>query len=310
MAVKHGLGRGLGALIQATPATEPVLVQAATASAPVNTGQAGEVVRLPIARIRPNSFQPRRFFAREALDELTNSIRERGILQPLLVRRVGDDYELIAGERRLRAAGEARLADVPVIVMDVPDRAALELALVENLLRQDLNAIEEAEGYRDLAEKFGLTQEEIATRIGKARASVTNALRLLTLPPEVRTFVFEGLLSVGHAKVLLGLTNEAEQNRLAEEVVQERISVRELERRVARLQRVPRKPRELRSELPASHVARLSEWLHEHFGTSVRLQPCRTLANGKKAKGTIEVDFYSNEDLDRILGVLGMSDTP
>lgn len=287
----------------------PVQPVAVPALETLVAGQAGAVVRLPIARIRPNSFQPRRLFAREALDELTNSIRERGVLQPLLVRRVGDDYELIAGERRLRAAGEAQLTEVPAIVMDVPDRAALELALVENLLRQDLNAIEEAEGYRDLAEKFGLTQEEIAARIGKARASVSNSLRLLSLPSEVRTFLFEGLLSVGHAKVLLGVTNEAEQNRLAEEVVQEKISVRELERRVARLQRVPRKPREVRSDLPASHVTRLSEWLHEHFGTSVRLQPCRTLANGKKTKGTIEVDFYSNEDLDRILGVLGMNDT-
>ncbi len=308
MAVKHGLGRGLGALMQDTPAVAAVPA-AVEAPAPVVAAQAGDVVRLPIARIRPNSFQPRRQFAREALDELTNSIRERGVLQPLLVRRAGDDYELIAGERRLRAAGEAQLTEVPVIVMDVPDRAALELALVENLLREDLNAIEEAEGYRDLAEKFGLTQEEIAVRIGKARASVTNSLRLLSLPSEVRAFIFEGLLSAGHAKVLLGLTSEAEQNRLSEEVVQERISVRELERRVARLQRAPRKPREQRSELPASHVARLSEWLHEHFGTSVRLQPCRTLANGKKTKGMIEVDFYSNEDLDRILGVLGMNDT-
>lgn len=309
MAVKHGLGRGLGALMQEAPVADALQAAAASGQVSAGAGPAGLVVRLPIGRIRPNSFQPRRMFAREALEELVNSIRERGVLQPLLVRRAGDDYELIAGERRLRAAGEAQLTEVPAIVMDVPDRAALELALVENLLRQDLNAIEEAEGYRDLAEKFGLTQEEIAARIGKSRASVTNALRLLTLPSEVRVFLFEGLLSVGHAKVLLGLSSEAEQNRLAEEVVQERISVRELERRVARLQRAPRKPRELRSELPASHVARLSEWLHEHFGTSVRLQPCRTLANGKKTKGTIEVDFYSNEDLDRILGVLGMNDT-
>ncbi len=295
MSAKHGLGRGLGALIQDTPPTE----------SPKET-TAG-VVRVPLARIRPSPWQPRRRFAADALAELADSIRERGVLQPLLVRRVGEGYELIAGERRFRAAAEAGLSEVPVILMEATDHEALELALVENLQRQDLNVIEEAEGYRALAEKFGLTQEDIARRVGKARASVANSLRLLNLPVSVRQFLSEGLLTSGHAKALLSLEIEAEQCRLAEQAVRDGMSVRELERIVARIKRAPRKPRESRSDIPANHLNRLSEALHQRFGTAVRVEPCRTLANGKKIKGSIQIDYYSNEDLDRVLGLLGVS---
>jgi ParB family transcriptional regulator, chromosome partitioning protein len=297
MAIKHGLGRGLNALIRESPdqATAP--------------NQAG-APRIPIGSIQPSPFQPRRHFAREALEDLIHSIQQHGVLQPLLVRRKGDHYELIAGERRLRAAVEAGLTDVPVTVMDVADHEALELALIENLQREDLNPIEEAEGYRVLADKFGMTQDEIAQRVNKARASVANALRLLSLPEEIRKFVTEGLLAPGHAKVLLGLAIEQEQCRLAERVIQEGMSVRELEKIVERIKRVPRKRREAQLDIPATHLAYLVNMMHQHFGTSVHVLPSRTMANGKKAKGTILIDFYSNEDLDRILEILGLSEKP
>ena len=296
MATKHGLGRGLGALIQEVPME----------SAPPS---AGGLTRVPLGTIRPNPWQPRRQFAPEALQELVSSIRERGVLQPLLVRRAGDSFELIAGERRLRAAGEAGLADVPVRVMEVTDAEALELALIENLQRQDLNAVEEAEGYKMLVDRFSLTQDEVAQRVGKARVSVTNALRLLGLPDRVKGMLVEGSLTVGHAKVLLGVAIPQEQSLLADRVTRESLSVRDLERIIERSQRVPRKPRNLRDDIPASHVAYLSDRLHQHFGTAVRLQPCRTLANGKKLKGSVEIEFYSNEDLDRILSLLGVAGT-
>ena len=297
MAIKHGLGRGLSALIQEAPAQ---------AKAPDQSG----AQRIPVSRIKPSPFQPRRHFAREALEDLIHSIQQRGVLQPLLVRRKGEDYELIAGERRLRAAIEAGLTDVPVSVMEVADHEALELALIENLQREDLNPLEEAEGYRVLAEQFGMTQDEVAQRVNKARASVANALRLLSLPDEIKKFVAEGLLSPGHAKVLLGLAIPQEQCRLAERVVQEDMSVRELEKIVERAKRMPRKRREVHADIPAAHLAYLVNMMHQHFGTSVHIQPCRTMANGKKAKGTLLIDFYSNEDLDRILELLGLSEKP
>jgi ParB family chromosome partitioning protein len=299
MATRHGLGRGLSALIQ--DVQQPSSPPAPAAGTP-GPG------RLPVASIRPGAWQPRRHFAPEALAELVESIRAHGVLQPLLVRQEGDTYTLIAGERRLRAAIEVGLTDVPVTVMNVADHEALELALIENLQRQDLNVIEEAEGYRTLVEKFGLTQEEIARRVGKARASVANTLRLLTLPLEVRQKVSEGRLSPGHAKVLLGVTIEREQTLLAERVVREGLSVRTLERIVERIRRAPRRPRELRTDIPASHLSRISDVLHQHFGTSVRIRPCRTLASGRRSRGVLEIDFYTGEDLDRVLALLGVSD--
>lgn len=301
MATKqHGLGRGLGALIREVPVHAP----AATPDTPA----AGGVQRVPIAQIRPNPFQPRQNFNREGMDELVASIRERGVIQPLLVRRLRDGYELIAGERRLRAATEAGIPAVPVLVHDVDDAGALELTLIENLQRKDLNIMEEAEGYKTLAEKFGMTQELIAQRVGKARASVANTMRLLHLPIEVRRFITEDLLSPGHAKVLLSVEIGEEQCKLAERAVQGRLSVRELEKLVNPRRRRRRAAHAEQPDMPAAHVTHLIDRLHRHFGTSIRLTPCRTLDNGKKAKGTLEVDFFSNEELDRILELLGLTE--
>lgn len=301
MAAKHvGLGRGLNALIKDSPA----------APDPAGTGEAdgAGVVRVPVSQIHKSPWQPRRHFDAHALEELVASIRERGVLQPLLVRRIEDGYQLIAGERRFRAAQEAELRDIPVIVMEVADKDAAEITLVENLQREDLNPIEEAEGYQALADEFGMTQEQIAQRVGKGRASVANALRMLSLPDGIRDMVQENRLSSGHAKVLLGVEIPKEQELLAARVLKEGLSVRALERIVENLRKPPRRPQTDRSDIPASHLQHLSDQLHQTLGTSVRLAPSKTLSNGKKVPGRIEIDFYSTEDLDRLLHCLGIND--
>ena len=295
MAAKKGLGRGLGALIKDEAPTDT----------PVQ--QDDGIKKVSLDSITRNRRQPRHTFDESALADLTASIKEHGVLQPLLVRPDGDGYELIAGERRLRASTAAGLAKVPVIVMNATDGDSLELAIIENIQREDLNVLEEAEGYRELAVEFNLTQEEIADRVGKARASVTNALRLLTLPDEVKSMLADERLSRGHAKALLGLEIEKEQVLIARRAVEDGLSVRNLEKLIQRTKAAPRKPRAAKPDLPASHVGYLSDQLHSHFGTSVRITPCRTYANGKKGKGSIEIDFFSNDDLDRLLSLLGIS---
>jgi ParB family chromosome partitioning protein len=295
MAARKGLGRGLGALIKDEAPTDT----------PVQ--QDDGIKKVSLDSITRNRRQPRHTFNESALTDLTASIKEHGVLQPLLVRPDGDGYELIAGERRLRASTAAGLTKVPVIVMNATDGDSLELALIENLQRENLNVLEEAEGYRELAVEFNLTQEEIADRVGKARASVTNALRLLTLPDEVKSMLADERLSRGHAKALLSLEIEKEQVLIARRAVQDGLSVRNLEKLIQRTKATPRKPRAAKPDLPASHVGYLSDQLHSHFGTSVRITPCRTYANGKKGKGSIEIDFFSNDDLDRLLTLLGIS---
>lgn len=295
MATKHGLGRGLDALIRN-----------GTTPQPAEKSAQGAVTRIATDAIQKNTHQPRRAFDSESMAELVSSVRERGILQPLLVRKTDDGYELIAGERRLRAATEAGLADVPAMVLDVSDAEKLEIALIENLQREDLNVLDEAEGYRVLGQQFGLTQEQISQRVGKARATVANALRVLELPEEIRTLLREKAITPGHAKLLTGIDIEAERLLLAKRTVRESLSVRNLERIVQRMRRLPRKPRSSRSDIPKEHLAYLSDKLHEHFGTSAKITPSKTYANGKKGRGSIEIDFYSNEELDRILAILGI----
>lgn len=295
MAAKHiGLGRGLSALIKDGTSGEPPLAPPERAN------------KIPTANIRKSPWQPRRVFSPEPLAELIESVKERGVLQPLLVRKVADHYELIAGERRLRAAQEANLAEVPAVIMEVGDQEALEIALVENLQRSDLNLIEEAEGYRMLAEKFNMTQEDIATRVGKARPTIANAMRLLDLPDSVKQLLAERRITPGHAKALLGLEITREQALLAERVVAEDMSVRTLERIVTRQRRAPKKHRAEKTDVPATHLHALIDQLQHHFGTQVRLTSCKTLSNGKKIPGRLEIDYYSNEELDRIIQVLGL----
>ncbi len=322
---KTGLGRGLNALIsQGTPAStgtarkqaqeNPSAKTAKSGSnAPKEDGAAAESPReVAVHLIVANPWQPREHFDEEGLEELAASIREMGVLSPLLVRQRKEDgsgYQLIAGERRFRAAQRAGLKKVPVLLRELTDQEALEIALVENLQRRDLNIIEEAEGYQRLADDFGLTQEAIAKRVGKGRATVANAMRLLSLDPKVRTMVSENRLSAGHAKVLLGLEIQEEQALLAAQCDRERWSVRELERQVKIRLQTPKPSKtgsKAKVDIPADHLQYLTDRLHQRLGTSVRISPTRTLPNGKKQRGKVEIDFYSNDDLDRVLDLLGL----
>ncbi len=296
MAVKRGLGRGLGALIKDALPEER--------DAPAATG----VQTVSLASIEANPLQPRKAMDDAALGELADSIRANGVLQPLLVRPRGAGYELIAGERRLLASQAAGLTDVPVVVRDTDDNGSLALALIENLQREDLNIVEEADGYQLLADQFDMTQEQIAERVGKARPTVANAMRLLGLPDEIKNMLSAGTLSAGHAKVLQGLEIPEEQLVYGRLAVKDGLSVRALEKLIARATRVPRKPRAERADMDRTHLADLVDRLRRHFGTRVRVTPSRTLANGKKAKGALEIEFHSNDELTRILDLLGVEE--
>lgn len=308
---KPALGRGLGALLGGNPPvtqsapvpsfSQPAVTIVAPPSAPDDRER---VLRVPLNKIRASALQPRKEFSDEALRELADSIREQGIVQPLIVRERDGFYELIAGERRWRASQLIQLPEVPVIVREADDRSLLELALIENLQRENLNALEEAQGYAQLAEQFQLTQEEIALKVGKSRASVANATRLLKLPAAVQKFVREGRISVGHAKVILGLTDEKNQALAAERVIKEGLNVRQTEGLVAKLQsrgsRVAvAKPETVAAPGGDPHIANIESKLREVFATKVQLH----YAQGK---GAVEITFYSDAELERILQILGV----
>jgi ParB family chromosome partitioning protein len=256
--------------------------------------------------VRPCPFQPRKEFAPEALQELADSIKEQGIIQPLIVRQKPDGFELIAGERRWRAAQLIRLQEVPVIIREADDRAVLELALIENLQRENLNPIEEAQGYAELIGTFQLRQEDVSLKVGKSRALVANALRLLKLPLDVQAQVRDGRLSVGHAKVILGLPTADEQKLAAERVLKDGLNVRQTEELVTRLQtRMPPGGRAGRNGGQAVpivadvHVANLEGKLRERFGTKVGLRY-------RAGKGALDIRFYSDDELERILQLMGV----
>ncbi len=305
MAIKHGLGRGLNSLIK--NGTAPQIPQARPQAQPP-APQAG-TTKVLISNIQKNPMQPRKKFDREALADLTASVKDRGVLQPLIVRRLGNSFELIAGERRLRAATEAGLKEVPVTILDASDTESLEVALIENLQRENLNILEEAEGYLMLADKFSLTQEQIAAKVGKARATIANAMRVVTLPEAVRQLIGAGEITAGHAKALTSLEIPQEQELVAATCIKDALSVRQLEKLIKKLKRAPRKKRAEKSDIPPEHVKYLLDKLHAFFGSRVELIPCKTFANGKKSKGSLIVDFFSNDELDRILSILGLQDT-
>jgi ParB family chromosome partitioning protein len=305
MAGKHiGLGRGLDALIKDGSTAKQQATSRQTAGKSGGEADAG-IREVSVSRVVASPWQPRSSFGEEALSELVESVKVHGVLQPLLVREVGTRFELMAGERRLRAAQTALLKTVPVIVIEAGDEKALEIALIENLQREDLNPIEEAEGYALLQKKFNLTQEKVAEQVGKARASVANSLRLLELPDDIRKYVAGELLSVGHAKVLLAVDSHKEMERLARRAIKEGLSVRALERIVKKLGQPPKKPRAEKADLPGDYLHSLSDELHRYFGTSVRITPSKTLTNGRKVKGSLEIDFHDNDELDRLLTLVG-----
>jgi ParB family transcriptional regulator, chromosome partitioning protein len=272
---KRALGRGLSALIP-------------QAAAPARLDRG--VSRLPVESIRREHGQPRKSFDEERLRELADSIREKGLLQPVLVRQEPDGYVLIAGERRWRAAQLAGLTEIPALVREATESEAFVLALVENIQRQDLNPLEEAEGYRRLVEDFGLSQEEVSQQVGKDRSTVANALRLLALPEEVKAMVADGSLQMGHARALLGLPRIPEMVELAKRISARKLSVREAERLVKQ-QKEARAP-VLAQEGPQARA--VVEELQRLLGTRVRLQQ-------NAGKGTLQIEFYSYEDLDRLI---------
>ena len=291
---RSGLGKGLGALI-GTP----------VAVAPSDSTESGQRVhQIDLASIAPSTLQPRKDFRRDALQELIDSIRQHGIIQPLIVRQVGGRFELIAGERRWRAAQEIGLATAPAVVRTANDLEVLELSLIENLQRADLNPIEEAQGYARLANEFSIRQEDIALKVGRSRAAVANALRLLDLHPQVQVWLAQNLLSVGHAKVLLALKVPEEQLLAAETVLRRNATVRSTERLVARqlgIGRSRRKSRRVGIELSAATTAvgDLQDRLQQHLATHVIIH------HGDK-RGRIEIEYYGSDDLQRIVTALGL----
>ncbi|MEI6075790.1 MAG: ParB/RepB/Spo0J family partition protein [Verrucomicrobiota bacterium] len=303
---KPALGRGLGALLGGNPPPAPAAAlspaPAPVPDAPPDTRE--HVERVSLDKIRPSALQPRKEFAPEALRELADSIREQGVMQPLIVRQRAGFYELIAGERRWRASQLLNLPEIPVIVREADDRTVLELALIENLQRENLNALEEALGYAQLAEQFKLTQEEIATKVGKSRAAVANAMRLLKLPPSVQGLLREGRISVGHAKVILGLPTEHDQQQIAGRVVKDGLNVRQTEALLAQFHvrdfRKPGDPAKPASASMDSNLARLEDKLRDKFGTKVHLKY-------NLGKGAVEISFFSDDELQRVLEILNIS---
>lgn len=277
MVQKHGLGKGLGALIPGADLTRP------------------SVQEIPLADLELNPFQPRKHFNEAALEELASTIREHGILTPVVVRRVGDGFQIIAGERRIRAARLAGLTHVPTIVREASDAQALQMALVENLQREDLNPLEAAEAYQKLVADFGLTQEELAGRLGRDRSSVANSLRLLRLPKRIREDVAEGTLSEGHARALLGLEKTADQLKARDEVVRRGLNVRGTEALVRRLRSPGTKSAREPSQDP--NLSALEDQLRTTLGTKVRI-----VADGKG--GTLHIAYFSSDDLSRIADII------
>lgn len=308
MQKKTALGRGLGDLIHAPPVRRQETAPVASTPAPAP----GEVVRkVALDAVVPSPLQPRKNLREETLSDLVDSIREHGVIQPLIVREVNGHYELIAGERRWRACSRLGLPEIPIIVRTASDRDVLEMALIENLQREDLNAIEEAEAYARLAREFSLKQEDIAQRVGKNRATVANAIRLLDLAADVKDLLAGGQLSVGHAKVLLSLKDATLQNAAANQIVRRGLTVRATEQLVGEATKQGRLPTDTATPSPARkpsagkssatpEVRDLEEKLRERFATKVSI-------HHNEKKGRVEIEYYGNTDLDRILALMGLT---
>jgi ParB family chromosome partitioning protein len=301
---KPVLGRGLSALLGgAGSLARPAENVFQTPPSPAMLEGGEQVRRAPVARVRPCPLQPRKDFSPESLQELADSIKEQGIVQPLIVRPQGNDYEIIAGERRWRAAQMAGLSEVPVIVRQADDRAVLEMALIENLQRENLNAIEEAQGYAQLIGQFQLTQEQAALKVGKSRAVVANALRLLKLTPGLQAHVRNGRLSVGHAKVILGLASAEEQELAADRILKKSLSVRQTEELASVMQKKKGQTNGEKARLGLvgqdAHLAAVQNKIQEHFGTKVVLRY-------HQGRGAVEIKFFNDDDLERILKVAGI----
>ncbi len=279
---KQALGRGLGALIPEIEKSQE---------------RSKDFFYCEIEMIRPNRYQPRMQFAEDELAELCQSIKEQGILQPLLVREENDGFELIAGERRLRAAKKAGLTQVPVVIKRIADSKLLELSIVENIQRANINPIEESEAYHRLITEFKLTQDEVATRVGKSRSAVANFLRLRQLPEPIKTGIQEGKLTMGHARALLGIENSTQQMAAWRAVIKKNLSVRETENLIRSLKDEKKKPKVSRKSTETLHLQSLADDLSRHFGTKVVIKR-------RGQVGRVEIEFYSDDDLDRLIARL------
>lgn len=279
---KIALGRGLDALIPGIDTVED---------------RSKEYFQCDIELIRPNRFQPRLRFSVDELEELSRSIKEHGIIQPLLVREDDNGYELATGERRLRAAKISGLSHVPVVVKNITDSDLLEMSIVENIQREDLNPMEEAKAYNMLITEFDLTQDQVAVRVGKSRSAVANFLRLRQLPEQIKISIIDGALSMGHARALLGAKTSAQQNAVWRSVISKGLSVRETENLIKRLKSEEIKPKESSPSSEQRYLLSLAEDLSRHFGTQVQIKR-------RGQTGTVEIKFYSNDDLDRLLSLL------
>lgn len=308
--MKKALGKGLSALIpdnyvkeaekesQAAAALAQSKTTASSAPAKEPAGSAFQLI--PISQIVPNEDQVRKDFDDQAIQELASSIKEKGILQPVIVsKRPDGKFMLICGERRFRASSLCGLTEIPAVIKDLAKNEFLEWALIENIQRQDLNAIEEAEAYRRLAEERQLSQEEIAKRVGKERSTVTNTLRLLRLPNEVQIYLASGQLSAGHARALLGMISPEHQRQMAKRIVQENLSVRQVEAIVGRSNAHKRKAKSARNL--SAEIVDLENRLVRHFGTEVKIYPKKN-----QKEGRIEIKYYSLDDLDRVLEKTGI----
>ncbi len=285
---KKALGRGLSALITETPTGG---LKTETAEHPDN------VVYLKTNQIRPSPLQPRLDFNQEKLDELIASIKEKGFLQPILVRKAKEGYELIAGERRLRAAKALHLEEIPAMIKNVNDNEAMVISLIENIQRQELNPIEEAHAFQRLVSEFNLTQDHVAQSVGKDRATISNILRLLKLPQEIQQSISDGAISMGHARALLALENLSEQIKLYRDIISNQLSVREIENLVrAKSQRRKKPVRDAQSKKDP-FTQNMEEDLQHYLATKVRIVSSRK-------RGKIIIDFYSAEDLERVVGVI------
>ena len=282
MANAKGLGRGLGALM---------------GDAALQTQEAGSVF-LPVSQVEPGLNQPRKRFDEEALADLADSIREHGVIQPLTVRRLNSGYyQIIAGERRWRAARLAGLTEVPAVIIEADDKKVMEIGLIENLQREDLNPVEEAEGYQVLLTDYGMTQEEVARRMGKSRPAITNALRLTALPPEVRQLLIDGQLTAGHGRAILMVEGEAAQTAFAQMIVQQGLSVRQAEAGAKKFTLTPPKPQQKKEDPNRIYIAEVEKSLSGRLGRKVTI-------NAGKKKGRLELEFYDTDDLNALLDLL------
>ena len=292
----RGLGKGLDSLIP--NAVGGVKEKKVEKEAPVVEQSKGPETIVKITKVEPNREQPRKFFDEDALQELADSIKQFGLLQPILVQDRKDYYEIIAGERRWRAAKLAGLKEVPVIIRNYTEQEIVEISLIENIQREDLNPIEEAQAYKRLLTEFNLKQDEVAERVSKSRTAVTNSIRLLKLSEEVQQMVIDDMISTGHARALLAIENAEEQYTLAQKIFDEKLSVRDVEKLVKNLHK-PAKPKKLDDKTLQTIYLDLEEKLKQKLGTKVAI----TSKGG--GAGKIEIEFYNHEDLDRLLDMIG-----